>query len=559
MRVLPDRLVALLFALAIALASAASVSAQPAPDRSAQTAPAEPAPPAPALAGLAGALAHFLEDDFSETDTGITEVAASGDPRAIAIIEALQDGRLSYSVEQKKVFYKDASGKLVDAVTGAPAQGAEPADLADVRLNNRVRRALDAALGSLSLQAPDPTKRLESAQAVFKSREASALPALDAALEKETDAKVKQALIEARSAVILYSDDTSEADKLSAVGVIRARGDQESLNLLAGLPAGSPATVQRAARDGVTAMQNQLAVWATVQNAWYGLSLGSVLLLAAIGLAITFGVMGVINMAHGEMVMIGAYVTFMVQEYIRTSSPGLFDYSLLIAVPLAFVVAGFIGILIEQGIIRFLYGRPLETLLATWGLSLILQQAVRTAFGPTNREVGAPSWMSGTFSVGQINITYGRLWIIVFTMMVFVGLLGLLRFTRLGLEMRAVTQNRAMAASMGIRTARVDALTFGLGSGIAGIAGVALSQIDNVSPNLGQGYIIDSFLVVVFGGVGNLWGTLVGALTLGIANKFLEPFAGAVLAKIAILVLIILFIQKRPRGLFALKGRAVEA
>ncbi len=511
------------------------------------------------MTGLAGALARFLEDDFSETDTGITEVAASGDPRAITIIEALQDGRLSYSAEQKKVFYKDASGKLIEAATGAPAQGAEPADLADVRLNNRVRRALDAALGGLSLQAADPAKRLESAHAVFKSRETSALPALDAALEKETDPKVKQALTEARAAVVLYSDDASEADKLAAVAVVRTRGDQESLNLLAGLPAGSPATVQRGARDAVTAMQNQLAVWATVQNAWYGLSLGSVLLLAAIGLAITFGVMGVINMAHGEMVMIGAYVTFMVQEYIRTSSPGLFDYSLLIAVPLAFIVAGFIGILIEQGIIRFLYGRPLETLLATWGLSLILQQAVRTAFGPTNREVGAPSWMSGTFSVGQINITYGRLWIIVFTMMVFVGLLGLLRFTRLGLEMRAVTQNRAMAASMGIRTARVDALTFGLGSGIAGIAGVALSQIDNVSPNLGQGYIIDSFLVVVFGGVGNLWGTLVGALTLGIANKFLEPFAGAVLAKIAILVLIILFIQKRPRGLFALKGRAVEA
>jgi urea transport system permease protein len=563
MCVLPDRLVALFFALAIALtATPAPVSAQSEPVTESAT-PAEPsvsAPAAtPALTGLPGALAHFLEDDFSETDTGITEVAASGDPRAITIIEALQDGRLSYSAEQKKVFYKDKAGKLFDAATGAAAEGAEPADIADVRVNNRVRRALDAAVGGLSLQAADPAKRFESAQAVFKSREQSALPALDAALEKEADPRIKQALIEARSAVILFSDDASEADKLTAVGVIRTRGDQESLNLLAGLPAGSPATVQRAARDGVTAMQNQLAVWATVQNAWYGLSLGSVLLLAAIGLAITFGVMGVINMAHGEMVMIGAYVTFMVQEYIRTSSPALFDYSLLIAVPLAFIVAGLIGILIEQGIIRFLYGRPLETLLATWGLSLILQQAVRTAFGPTNREVGAPSWMSGAFTIGQINITYGRLWIIVFTMMVFVSLLGLLRFTRLGLEMRAVTQNRAMAASMGIRTARVDALTFGLGSGIAGIAGVALSQIDNVSPNLGQGYIIDSFLVVVFGGVGNLWGTLVGALTLGIANKFLEPFAGAVLAKIAILVLIILFIQKRPRGLFALKGRAVEA
>jgi urea transport system permease protein len=244
---------------------------------------------------------------------------------------------------------------------------------------------------------------------------------------------------------------------------------------------------------------------------------------------------------------------------IRAYNPALFDYSLIFAVPLAFLVAGLFGIVIERTIIRFLYGRPLETLLATWGLSLILQQAVRTVYGPTNRDVGAPSWMSGAFEVGGIAITYNRLWIICFTLAVFVALLGILRLTRLGLEMRAVTQNRTMAASMGIRTSRIDALTFGLGSGVAGIAGVALSQIDNVSPNLGQGYIIDSFMVVVFGGVGNLWGTLVGAFTLGIANKFLEPYAGAVLGKIAILVLIILFIQKRPRGLFALKGRAVEA
>jgi len=258
-------------------------------------------------------------------------------------------------------------------------------------------------------------------------------------------------------------------------------------------------------------------------------------------------------------VMLGAYTTFVVQDIIRTSFPHMFDASLVIALPLAFLVAGAVGILIERGIIRFLYGRPLETLLATWGLSLIIQQAVRTGFGPTNKDVGNPSWMSGSFDLGHITITYNRLWIIVFTLLIFVGLLALLRYTRFGLEMRAVTQNRAMAASMGIRTSRIDALTFGLGSGIAGLAGVALSQIDNVSPNLGQGYIIDSFMVVVFGGVGNLWGTLVGAFTLGIANKFLEPYAGAVLAKIAILVLIILFIQKRPRGLFALKGRAVEA
>jgi urea transport system permease protein len=269
--------------------------------------------------------------------------------------------------------------------------------------------------------------------------------------------------------------------------------------------------------------------------------------------------MGVINMAHGEMVMLGAYTTFVVQQLIRTKQPALFDYSLAIAIPLAFAVAGLIGILIERGIIRFLYGRPLETLLATFGVSLVLQQTVRTAFGPTNREVSTPAFMSGAFELGHMTITYNRLWIILLTLTVFASLLAVLRFTRLGLEMRAVTQNRTMAASMGIRTSRIDALTFGLGSGIAGIAGVALSQIDNVSPNLGQGYIIDSFMVVVFGGVGNLWGTLVGAFTLGIANKFLEPYAGAVLAKILILVLIILFIQKRPRGLFALKGRAVEA
>jgi urea transport system permease protein len=296
-----------------------------------------------------------------------------------------------------------------------------------------------------------------------------------------------------------------------------------------------------------------------VQNIWYGLSLGSVLLLAAIGLAITFGVMGVINMAHGEMVMLGAYTTFVVQEWIRAHNPALFDYSLLIAIPLAFVFTGFMGVIIERTIIRYLYGRPLETLLATFGLSLILQQAVRSIFGANNREVGAPSFMSGSFDFGAIAITSGRMWIIVFAIAVFVGLLLLLRMTPFGLRMRAVTQNRRMASAMGVDTNRVDALAFGLGSGIAGIAGVALSQIDNVSPNLGQSYIIDSFMVVVFGGVGNLWGTLVAALSLGIANKFLEPIAGAVLGKILLLVFIILFIQKRPRGLFALKGRAVEA
>jgi urea transport system permease protein len=510
-------------------------------------------------ASLDEALAHFTTDDFSETSAGIGAVALSGDPRAETIIRALQDGRLMFSAESKAVYIKDESGKLTNAATGGAIAGDAPADLDNVRVNNRLRGAIDAALGGLTLLAGDPGTRYEAAQAVFKSRAANALPTLETALAKEQDSRVKRALTEARAAVILAGDKGSEEEKIAAVDIVRQRGDQDALALLSSLPADTSPAVMKAATATIGAIKNRLVLWEAVQNAWYGISLGSVLLLAAIGLAITFGVMGVINMAHGEMVMLGAYVTFVVQDAIRARNPGLFDYSLAIAIPLSFLFAGAVGILIERFIIRFLYGRPLETLLATWGLSLILQQAVRTGFGPNNREVGNPSWMSGAFDVGGITITYNRLWIICFALAVFIALLALLRFTRFGLEMRAVTQNRPMAASMGIRTGRIDALTFGLGSGIAGMAGVALSQIDNVSPNLGQGYIIDSFMVVVFGGVGNLWGTFVGSFVLGIANKFLEPYAGAVLGKIAILVLIILFIQKRPRGMFALKGRAVEA
>ncbi len=513
----------------------------------------------PVLAGsFEDAVAKFANDSFSDTQDAIGEVATSGDARAFNIVNALQDERLYADPASKKVFIKTTDDKIVDATSGAAV--AEMPSTADaVRLNNRLRGVLEAALGGLNLLAPGLATRIGAAQSVFKSPDEAFLPVIEGAIKKESNANAKRAFAEAKAAIMLSKADASEVDKLDAVSVIRARGDQDALAMLTSLPPDQPPAVARAAVAAIGSINNTLAIWAVAQNAWYGLSLGSVLLLAAIGLAITFGVMGVINMAHGEMVMIGAYVTFMVQEIIRTSYPGLFDYSLLIALPLAFLVAGLIGVLIERTIIRFLYGRPLETLLATWGLSLVIQQAVRTAFGPTNREVGNPSWMSGAFEVGQMTITYNRLWIVVFTIAVFFVLQAMLRFTALGLEMRAVTQNRRMAASMGIPTSRVDALTFGLGSGIAGIAGVALSQIDNVSPNLGQSYIIDSFMVVVFGGVGNLWGTLIGALSLGMANKFLEPVAGAVLAKIAILVLIILFIQKRPRGLFALKGRAIEA
>jgi urea transport system permease protein len=302
-----------------------------------------------------------------------------------------------------------------------------------------------------------------------------------------------------------------------------------------------------------------MQLWGLAENVYYGISLGAVLLLAASGLAITFGVMGVINMAHGEMVMTGAYTTFVVQRLIAAFAPALDQFGLLFAIPAAFVVAGALGVLIERTLIRFLYGRPLETLLATWGLSLILQQAVRSIFGPTNQDVTSPEWMSGSIAVGGLTLTVNRLWIILFAILVLGALMAALRWGGLGRSIRAVTQNRRMAAAMGIRTPVIDALTFGLGSGIAGMAGVALSQIDNVSPNLGQNYIIDSFIVVVVGGVGNLWGALVGAMLLGVVDKFVEPFAGAVLAKILVLVLLILFIQRRPGGLFPLKGRVAEA
>jgi urea transport system permease protein len=504
------------------------------------------------------ALAALSSPSFETIRQGVSMLAVSGHPQAAAILTALHGSRLFARSSDKALFIKTDGGSFIDATTGKPAPDIVASGLKQVRLNNAVRAGLDAALGSLRLLSPDVVTRLDAAEAVFHSHEPAALPALERALARESDASVKLRMEQARAAALLFADGSSEPDRLDAVAVLRQRGDIDSRSLLASLSGQSPA-VTTAATAAVKSIDWNLQLWSIAQSMYYGLSLGSVLLLAAAGLAITFGVMGVINMAHGEMVMIGAYVTFMVQQVIRDAAPGLFGASLLVAVPLAFIVAGLIGFVIERTLIRWLYGRPLETLLATWGLSLILQQAVRSLFGPNNRDVSTPYWMSGATQLGNLTITYNRLYIIAFAFLVLAALMAALRFTSLGLAMRAVTQNRQMAAAMGIRTPWIDALTFGLGSGVAGIAGVALSQIDNVSPNLGQGYIIDSFMVVVFGGVGNLWGTVMGALTLGIVNKFLEPVAGAVLGKIVVLVMLILFIQRRPRGMFPLKGRAAEA
>jgi urea transport system permease protein len=507
-------------------------------------------------------IAKFADSkNFQTTEAIVRELGATGDPAVERPLAALAEGNLLFRKADKAVFIGNESGQtvaLADPLTGEQAGEAKKSEITKIKVNNGLRRVIRDVLGSLTLGSPDPAVRFAAAETMFRTPDPANIVPLDAAIAKETVAGVKTAMLQARAASVLKSD-RPEAEKLEAVTIVAERGDRDALSLLTGFAAGAEGAAKEAAERSISSIESSLALWAAGQNVWYGISLGSVLLLAAIGLAITFGVMGVINMAHGEMVMLGAYTTFVVQNVIRESFPGLFDWSLAIALPLAFLVAGAVGLVIERGVIRFLYGRPLETLLATWGVSLILQQAVRTIFGPTNREVGNPSWMSGGFELGELAFTWNRFWIVIFALVVFGVLLYVMKRTPWGLQMRAVTANRRMAASMGIRTPWVDALTFALGSGIAGIAGVALSQIDNVSPNLGQGYIIDSFMVVVFGGVGNLWGTLVGALSLGILNKFLEPYAGAVLGKILVLVLIILFIQKRPRGLFALKGRAVEA
>ncbi|CCV14119.1 urea ABC transporter permease subunit UrtB [Mesorhizobium sp. STM 4661] len=519
-------------------------------------------PASAAEADLRAIIAKFATAaNFSATEAVVRELAATGDPLVERPLAALAEGSLYIRKADSLVFVGKEGGdsvELLDPLSGEKSGEAAKTDITKIKVNNTLRRVIRDALGTLTLGAKDPAVRIAAAATMFKTPDAANIEPLDAAIAAETDANVKALFEQARAASVLVSD-RPEADKLAAIALIGARGDRDALSLLTSVAANSQGAVKDAATAAIGNINSTLAFWDAGQNIWYGISLGSVLLLAAIGLAITFGVMGVINMAHGEMVMLGAYTTFVVQEVIRNSFPGLFDWSLVIALPLAFLVAAFVGLIIERGVIRFLYGRPLETLLATWGVSLILQQAVRTIFGPTNQEVGNPSWMSGSFDVGQLAITWNRLWILVFSLCVFALLLYVMKRTPWGLQMRAVTANRRMAASMGIKTPWVDALTFALGSGIAGIAGVALSQIDNVSPNLGRGYIIDSFMVVVFGGVGNLWGTLVGAFSLGILNKFLEPYAGAVLGKIVVLVLIILFIQKRPRGLFALKGRAVEA
>jgi urea transport system permease protein len=450
---------------------------------------------------------------------------------------------------------------LLDPATLKPVGTTPRESLTRVGTNNRLRRVLKGLVARFDLANPDPAVRLNAVTEILRSPDEQTTGLLRERIDREYAYEVKREM--ATGIALADLDGSDKAARLAAIDVLAGRLTPDVHNRLKALLEKGPdgadlepdADVRATAARAVTRIEQARSIYAGGETLFFGLGLGAVLVLVAIGLAITFGVMGVINMAHGELMMLGAYTTYVVQ----TLMPDHIGWSIAVAIPAAFLVSGLTGVLIERSIIRFLYGRPLETLLATFGVSLVLQQAVRSIFTALNRSVATPSWMSGTLVLNDaLSLTYNRLYIILFTAVVFLVLLAVLKRTRLGLEIRAVSQNRAMARAMGIRTARVDALTFGLGSGIAGIAGVALSQLTNVGPNLGQAYIIDSFMVVVFGGVGNLWGALIGGLTMGIVNQVLEPMAGAVLAKIAVLIALILFIQRRPRGLFPQTGRAAE-
>jgi urea transport system permease protein len=492
---------------------------------------------------------------FGEGDERIEAIGAlvtEGDPKAIPVLRAFADGEVQTAGRRVLVVKGE---EATDAVTGEKVSPL-PADREEVVANNRLRAAIADALAALKLLSPEREARMAAARALADGADAAMLPLVKKALEAETDPDIRPLLATIAAASALKSDD--KAARLAAIRTLAGASTPAARALLTSAAGDSDVEIRSAAALALREVEGRL-VWGELAGLLFaGVSLGSLLLLAALGLAITYGLMGVINMAHGELIMIGAYTTYVVQGFFRNSK--LFDWYLLAAIPASFLVAALVGMVLERLVIRWLYGRPLETLLATWGISLALIQAVRTIFGAQNVQVENPAWMSGGIqALSNVVLPWNRIYIVAFAALVLLSMYFLLTRTRLGLFVRGVTQNREMASCVGVPTARVDTLAFGLGAGIAGLAGCALSQIGNVGPDLGQGYIVDSFMVVVFGGVGQLAGTVVAALTLGFANKFLEAWSGAVIAKIVVLVFIIFFIQRRPQGLFALKGRAVEA
>jgi urea transport system permease protein len=523
----------------------------------------------PSDAGFLSILGELREASFPDKEAIIDRLSKTGHPSVRVVLTAFMEDRLFYRnaekpEDQKIVIAKSTEGDpavldLIDPLT-LKAAGTAPMDsLTSINTNNHLRQVLATTVAHFALASPDASVRIEAVHNMMRSSDEATLKILRERSGVETNAAVKKEISVALALVAL--DDSDAQVRLAAINTLKGSTSQDVRNKLAGLLDQSSdgkftepdAQVRKAASNAVLIIDRWRVFYSGIETLFFGLSLGSVLVLIAIGLAITFGVMGVINMAHGELMMLGAYTTYVVQ----TAMPGHIGISILVAIPAAFMVSALTGVLIERTIIRYLYGRPLETLLATFGVSLILQQLVRSVFSALNRSVITPEWMSGTLQINDaLGITYNRLYIVIFTLMVFAAIMMVLKRTRLGLDIRAVSQNRAMARAMGIRSEWVDAMTFGLGSGIAGVAGVALSQLTNVGPNLGQSYIIDSFMVVVFGGVGNLWGALIGGMSMGIVNKLLEPYSGAVLAKIFVLIALILFIQARPRGLFPQSGRS---
>jgi urea transport system permease protein len=517
---------------------------------------------APAAAIDSGAVEKLAFGDTGEKLEAIAALVSEGDPRAAPVLSALADGQLQTA--GKRVLIVQGEG-AIDALTGE-AVTPLPAQRDDVIANNRLRREIGTAIAALRLRAPNRDARLAAAKELTDGADQAMLPLIRKALAEEKDPEIRPLLEIAQASLQLRSPDRTI--RIDAIRMLGQSGNPSIKTLLLPLVGKKPdgtfaepdEEARTEARNSLKAIEGRLEWGERLGLLFAGVSLGSILLLAALGLAITYGLMGVINMAHGELIMVGAYATYVVQNLFRAYAPDAFDWYLACAVPAAFVVAGIVGMILERTVIRWLYGRPLETLLATWGISLVLIQTVRTIFGAQNVQVENPAFMSGGIQVlSNLVLPWNRIIIVIFAAAVVTGIWLMLTRTRLGLFVRGVTQNRAMASCVGVPTSRVDTWAFGLGSGIAGLAGCALSQVGNVGPELGQGYIVDSFMVVVFGGVGQLAGTIYAALVLGMVNKFIESWSGAVIAKIAVLVFIIVFIQRRPQGMFALKGRAVEA
>ncbi|WP_092594647.1 MULTISPECIES: urea ABC transporter permease subunit UrtB [Burkholderiaceae] len=511
-------------------------------------------------------LKPLAEDDFDAKTAALAKVTQAPADQAGPILKALQDDALQY--EPSVGMVRQDGDKYLDAISGKPVAVKSDA-LESLTLNNSLRTIVDSAASSLLLQSPDIAVRTQAINTLFDQPENASREAVEAARKAEADAGLRARLdvIWANTVLAQGTEATRDA-RLDAIRILGSDRNPQSRQKLMPLMEKDDAgkykepdeDVRVAAQQAIDQLRSEQRRAELLGNLFAGLSLGSVLLLAALGLAITYGLIGVINMAHGEFLMIGAYATYVVQTLFRAYAPNAFDWYLVAALPASFLAAGVVGFALERIVLRHLYGRPLETLLATFGISLLLMQAVRTIFGAQNVEVANPVWMSGGFdAMAGLVIPYNRVVIILFALAVVAVAWAVLNRTRLGLFVRATTQNRTMAACVGVRTWKVDSYAFAFGAGIAGLGGCALSQIGNVGPDLGQAYIIDSFMVVVLGGVGQLAGTIVGAFGLGIINKFIEPFYGAVLAKIFVLVLIVLFIQKRPQGLFALKGRSAEA